>query len=384
MTINQQLFTGRYYGNTYVNFYDLNLSQGRNVLLQVSNDSGKSAIYDQNMALVSTTTYSKPIYLPGGNYVVKASYASPTYAVLNAYIPSEESYNSLTHLSTGSYRAESYDNFYRLNIETGGRLFLVSTGDSASTTIYDKNLNYIISTSSNPLYLSAGDYIVHTEFNGFRNGVLSTNIPASLQAPNDTPPDNSKLHLILNLPGSEDIAGGSGTDALIYTGNRSSYTINKNSSGLTVISTTDGTDVISNIERLQFSDKTIALDISGNAGQTYRIYQAAFDRKPDDEGLKYWINLMDSGSSLTTVASAFQLSTEFQGKYGANPSYEELITAMYSNVLHRAPDQGGFDYWKSQMNAGAVNRDSLLVNFSESAENQANVIGVIQYGIELL
>ena len=183
--------------------------------------------------------------------------------------------------------------------------------------------------------------------------------------------------------GNDFIDGGSGIDRAIYSGSRASHQLTKTSTGYT-ISSSEGTDTLISVERLQFSDKTVALDIDGNAGQAYRIYQAAFDRKPDNDGLKYWINQIDNGVSLSTVASAFQLSTEFQGMYGANPSNDQLITAMYSNVLHRAPDQGGYDYWKSQMNAGTVKKDSLLVNFSESAENQANVIGVIQYGIELL
>ena len=35
--------------------------------------------------------------------------------------------------------------------------------------------------------------------------------------------------------------------------------------------------------------KPLALDINGTAGQVYRLYQAAFDRKPDLVGLGYWI-----------------------------------------------------------------------------------------------
>lgn len=189
--------------------------------------------------------------------------------------------------------------------------------------------------------------------------------------------------ILIGGAGNDTLDGGSGIDTAIFSGSRSAYSISQSTSSATVVGS-DGTDSLINVERLQFSDKTIALDITGNAGQAYRIYQAAFDRTPDNGGLKYWISQMDNGISLTTVASAFQLSDEFKGKYGANPTNDQLITAMYANVLHRTPDEGGFNYWKSQMIAGTVNKDQLLVNFSESAENQVNVIGVIQNGIELL
>ena len=187
--------------------------------------------------------------------------------------------------------------------------------------------------------------------------------------------------------GDDHLDGGAGIDTSSYRGGIKEYTITKDSKGSLHIEDhivgRDGNDTLSNVERIQFSDSSIALDISGNAGQAYRLYQAAFDRKPDNDGLKYWISKVDAGVDLKTVAAAFQDSAEFKGKYGGSPTADQLITAMYSNVLHRAPDAVGNDYWKGQLSSGAVTKDSLLVNFSESNENQVNVIGVIQNGIEL-
>lgn len=142
-------------------------------------------------------------------------------------------------------------------------------------------------------------------------------------------------------------------------------------------------DKLVNVERLQFTDKTLALDINDTAGQAYRIYQAAFNRTPDNGGLKYWIGIMDSGVPLTTVSSGFIGSAEFQKLYGTNPTNELFVTKLYDNVLHRAPDAGGYKYWVDLLNSGTIDKTSTLVNFSESNENQAGVIGVIQNGIDL-
>lgn len=141
--------------------------------------------------------------------------------------------------------------------------------------------------------------------------------------------------------------------------------------------------MLSNVERIQFSDKTLALDISGNAGQAYRVYQAAFDRTPDNGGLKYWLSVLDGGAGLDTVASGFLGSQEFKTLYGSAPSHADYVSRLYSNVLHRTPDQDGYDYWVNLLNSGQISNVVALVQFSESAENQLMVLGAIQDGISL-
>jgi hypothetical protein len=185
--------------------------------------------------------------------------------------------------------------------------------------------------------------------------------------------------------GNDDIDGGQGTDTVLYNINRSNFTITKNSNGYTVTDNTGaaGTDTLTNIERLQFSDMSVALDINGIAGQSYRLYQAAFNRTPDNGGLKYWIGIMDSGISLQDVSSAFLLSNEFKTLYGASPTNGEFVNRLYSNVLHRAPDQGGYNYWVGLLDNHQINARDTLINFSESNENQLALIGVIQDGIPL-
>mgnify|MGYP003942493579 CR=1 FL=1 len=98
---------------------------------------------------------------------------------------------------------------------------------------------------------------------------------------------------------------------------------------------------MSSVERLQFSDGTLALDTGSGqtAGEAYRLYQAAFNRTPDTAGLKYQTNALDSGYSLSTVAGNFIASPEFQRTYG-NVNDTQFITLLYQNVLHRAPDAG--------------------------------------------
>jgi hypothetical protein len=192
---------------------------------------------------------------------------------------------------------------------------------------------------------------------------------------------------LMGLGGNDVLNGNAGVDTAVFSGNRTDYTlgINPNSSTVTdKVVGRDGQDTLVGIERLEFANGGLALDINGNAGQAYRVYQAAFNRTPDNGGLKYWIGLMDSGVSLSTVSSAFISSAEFKTLYGANPSNDIFIAKLYDNVLHRAPDLGGYNYWAELLNTNKIDKINALINFSESTENQAAVIGVIQNGITLL
>jgi hypothetical protein len=183
---------------------------------------------------------------------------------------------------------------------------------------------------------------------------------------------------------SDTIDGGPGFDTVIYNCNKDAFTITKTTSGWTVSSLAEGIDTLANVERIQFGNETLALDISGVAGQAYRIYQAAFNRVPDNGGLKYWISQMDVGMNQLEVAARFVDSAEFRGLYGTTPTNAEFLTRLYSNVLHRTPDQGGYDWWLGELDAGRYNKVTALAGFSESPENQAGVLNAIINGIDLL
>lgn len=181
--------------------------------------------------------------------------------------------------------------------------------------------------------------------------------------------------------GSNYIDGGDGLDYAVYAGARSAYTISMTAAQFLVSSSKDQIkDELVSIERLHFSDGNLAFDLSGNAGQAYRIYQAAFDRTPDTSGLSFWIKAMDGGTSLNDVASGFVSSAEFASVYGSNPSNRDFIDKLYENVLGRAGEAAGISYWVGQLDSGA-SKSAILAGFSESPENVAGVAPAIANGI---
>lgn len=176
--------------------------------------------------------------------------------------------------------------------------------------------------------------------------------------------------------------GGSGIDTLKYAGKMVNFTVAK--SGATSVVTdksgVEGVNTLDNFERLMFSDGAIALDISGNGGQAYRLYQAAFNRVPDAGGVGFWMSMLDKGMSLTSVATGFMDSAEFKAVYGAAPSNTQLVSKFYENILHRQPEKAGLDYWVGVLDARNASTAEVLAAISESAENQAALVDIIGNG----
>ncbi len=186
--------------------------------------------------------------------------------------------------------------------------------------------------------------------------------------------------------GVDSFDGGNGRDTAVYRGRAFDYTItplgNNRFRVRDNVGQRDDTDTVSNVERLQFSDYVIALDTAGVAGQAFRIYKAAFNRTPDLSGLGYWINRMDSGMDLIDVSARFIDSAEFRTLYGNNLTNDMFLTRLYGNVLQRSPESSGYQWWLNQLQTNPQKTwQKVLADFSESAENQANVAQLIATGI---
>lgn len=192
---------------------------------------------------------------------------------------------------------------------------------------------------------------------------------------------NDRITLLDN---GHTVDGGSGLDTVVLTGARAQATIHHTTSGQLAYTVTDSAgsvDQLTNVERLVFGDgSAYALDVDGNAGAAYRIYQAAFNRTPDAAGLGFWIDALDHGQTAASMAQGFVSSAEFQQAYGTAPANLDLVTKFYQNILHRAPDSAGLNFWVDALNGHAAAVPDVLAAISESAENKAALVGVIGDG----
>ncbi|MBI4206639.1 MAG: hypothetical protein HY527_16580, partial [Betaproteobacteria bacterium] len=152
---------------------------------------------------------------------------------------------------------------------------------------------------------------------------------------------NALNNTLTGLAGNDTIDGSGGVDTAIYSGKRSDSTITKTSSGYTV-SGPEGLDTVSNLERLQFSDKKFALDLGLNeaAGNTVRIIGAAFDapniqQHPDWVGIG--LDFFDGGMSMLAVC---ELVVGILGL-----SNTGFVTTVYQNVVGVLPSDGERDFY---------------------------------------
>lgn len=180
--------------------------------------------------------------------------------------------------------------------------------------------------------------------------------------------------------------GGLGLDTVKFAGSAGQYSIWIGSAGVGVVDTVvnrEDIQLLTNIERAKFIDTNIAFDVGAGqvAGEGYRLYKAAFDRTPDVQGLGYWINVLDHGASLSSVANGFLASYEFKAMMGTNDSDTSFITALYNHVLHRSPDSSGYAYWLNALAQGN-GRGAVLASFSESPENLLQTEGLVSNGVK--
>ena len=194
--------------------------------------------------------------------------------------------------------------------------------------------------------------------------------------------------ILIGGAGNDTLDGGAGVDKAVFTGALANYKLDLTAGQAVVTdsqSARDGADTLKNVERLSFSDVSVALDTGANqtAGSGYMLYKAAFNRTPDAGGLGYWINQMDGGTGYSSVAQNFVNSTEFKTAFGgSNPSVNTLVTKLYTNVLNRAADAGGIAFWQDKLTTGGWTTADVLGFFSTSAENVTNVTPLIANGIQ--
>ena len=119
--------------------------------------------------------------------------------------------------------------------------------------------------------------------------------------------------------------------------------------------------------------------INNNSDTIYRVYEAAFNRAPDDEGFTYWNDRLANGASVVEIAEEFVWSAEFQAVYGVvttdnyltGNNIGSVVDGFYRNVLGRDPDQEGLNFYSNliELNQRTVGR--VLAEIADSSEATA-------------
>jgi hypothetical protein len=143
--------------------------------------------------------------------------------------------------------------------------------------------------------------------------------------------------------------------------------------GLLAAGDSRGTIALGFAQSRENKANTLSTGGDTNDAEAYRLYQAALNRAPDETGLTFWSSVLANGATPTQVAQDFITSAEFQHDFGSLGD-SAFVSTLYQNVLHRAADAGGLQFWTSSLQQGA-SEASVLVSFSDSLENRAQTAG---------
>lgn len=181
--------------------------------------------------------------------------------------------------------------------------------------------------------------------------------------------------------GSDNLTGGSDIDIAIYGVVRTAATVSKTTSGHTVTSAVDGTDTLTEVERLRFSDIGVALDLAGSAGTVAKILGAVFGREAvyNEEYAGIGLYYIDGGM---TYESLMQLAID--ARLGAGASHEAVVDLLYTNVVGVPPGDADQAYFVALLDSNVYTVASLGVMAADIDLNLVNIdlVGLTQQGLE--
>ena len=192
--------------------------------------------------------------------------------------------------------------------------------------------------------------------------------------------------LISGGKGNDIIDGGAGSDTSVYSGKFSNYSFTRSTSSLEVADqrtiTNEGTDTLSNIEYIQFSDQTVEeskVDIvktySGKFSdyKFYNIgngtYQIETDSGYDDiTGLPL---LTFTGEAITSsfrdISAIVDIKEVFDQVTGLNTDDAKMFR-LYNSSFKRLPDPDGLKYWIDKYTSGENDDRAVASSFLVSDE----------------
>jgi hypothetical protein len=169
---------------------------------------------------------------------------------------------------------------------------------------------------------------------------------------------------------SQAIAGGAGVDKVVFAAPSSSYAVTATAAGWTVAGGPGDVHALSGIERLQFTDGKLALDLAGHAGTVVKDLGVLFGpggvANPAYAGIG--LSLLDGG-----MAPADLMQLGLNVAFGANVSDAQLVTSLYQNVVGAAPSQAFVTQYAQLLEDGTYTSVSLAMFAAETTQNLSSI-----------
>jgi hypothetical protein len=185
-----------------------------------------------------------------------------------------------------------------------------------------------------------------------------------------------------------DVTGTTGVDTYTVGGASTEYSITKNASDITMSSTlaTNVAFKLADHERVVFTDKAVAYDAAGRAGDVYALLAAALGTADVTNAYKgIGIHLADAGWTNKQLAEAL-LATDTYTADAGGVSDETFIKHVYKNVMGSNATLTETQNLLNWMQGNNYSQADVLVAASELAtfETAIGLVGLATTGIEYI
>ena len=178
--------------------------------------------------------------------------------------------------------------------------------------------------------------------------------------------------------GNDQLNGGPGLDSASFARARADYQVGSGGTSVQALAGDEGRDALDGIERLVFSDQSLAFDLAGSAGSTARILGAVFGR--DAVANKAYagigLSLLDGGMDLNAL---MQLALDARLGTGFTPEAE--VALLFENLVGSAPSPADLGFWVGTLQAGTYTPVSLAW-MAANLELNAQNIGLVGLGLQ--
>jgi len=157
------------------------------------------------------------------------------------------------------------------------------------------------------------------------------------------------------------VDGTTGVDTYTFTGKSTEFTVtndltNKNITAASLLDTTV-TFKLADHERVVFSDKATAFDITGSAGDVYALLKASFGGTVNTTYEGIGIKMEDAGTTSLGIADAIVNSAAF---IKLNPDFPTFVNTVYINVMGVAPTPTQANPYITALVTGTTTQTALL------------------------
>ncbi len=204
-------------------------------------------------------------------------------------------------------------------------------------------------------------------------------------AGNDTLVGGAGNDTLTGFAGNDVLEGGTGIDTAVFQGTKLNYSITKTGGTINVSGpASDGNDTLTGVERLKFTDVSLAFDLDGNAGNVAKLLGAVL-------GKDNWNNKPYIGIGLDLLDNAGVGFEQLMGLaldvvLGANASNGAVVNLLYKNLVGSGPSLTEYNEYVGLLDRGTYTQASLGVAAAQHEINTTNIglVGLVESGLQYL